>query len=206
MKKSIGMAFISSAFLLFSCNSNDKTSTTMSDSTTVMQDTTSAMNNSGATVSTDTSNMTKAQPVTDKDVMDFVKKAATAGMAEVEMGNMAANSATHQRVKDYGSMLVKDHSMAGSELKSMATANNIPVPTEVTADQKAGMEKLMNKKGNDFDKAYMDMMVKDHKKVIDEFKKASNDLNDASYKGFAAKTLPVLQKHLDSAMAIQKAL
>lgn len=44
-------------------------------------------------------------------------------------------------------------------------------------------------------------MVDDHKKDVDLFKDASESADDADLKNWAAKTLPVLQKHLD---AIQK--
>jgi putative membrane protein len=45
-------------------------------------------------------------------------------------------------------------------------------------------------------------MVNDHEKDIKEFEKAGNNLKDADVKNFAMKTLPTLQKHLDSAKAI----
>ncbi|MEO7523540.1 MAG: DUF4142 domain-containing protein, partial [Ferruginibacter sp.] len=83
---------------------------------------------------------------------------------------------------------------------------SINIQPSVMPDHKAEMDKLMIKKGSDFDKAYMDMMVKDHKKDIDEFKKASTELKEDLYRTFAAKTLPVLQKHLDSAIAIKRSL
>ncbi len=66
------------------------------------------------------------------------------------------------------------------------------------------MDMLSKKSGKDFDMDYMNMMVKDHKKDIGEYQKASGSLSDATFKNFATTTLPVLQKHLDSAMAITK--
>ena len=57
-------------------------------------------------------------------------------------------------------------------------------------------------KGEDFDKHYIDMMLNDHKEDIDEFKKEANNSNNDAFKSFAGKTLPTLQKHLDSAQAI----
>ena len=50
------------------------------------------------------------------------------------------------------------------------------------------------------------MMVDYHKEDIDEFEKCSNNSKDADLKAFAAKTLPVLRTHLDSAKAINDAL
>ena len=58
------------------------------------------------------------------------------------------------------------------------------------------------KKGKDFDKAYVNMMVDDHKKDIAEFRKCADNCSDSTIKNFAATTLPVLEKHLDSIQAI----
>ncbi|MNY10053.1 hypothetical protein D3C86_1430080 [compost metagenome] len=55
---------------------------------------------------------------------------------------------------------------------------------------------LKAKKGADFDKAYADAMVTDHKKDIAEFKKQVADGGEASLKSFASKTVPTLEHHL----------
>ena len=68
------------------------------------------------------------------------------------------------------------------------------------------MNDLKKKSGRDFDKAYMDMMVSDHKDDISLFEDNSNSAKDGDVKSFAAKTLPVLRTHLDSAQAVQKAI
>jgi putative membrane protein len=47
-------------------------------------------------------------------------------------------------------------------------------------------------------------MINDHKKDIDDFKKASKNVTDNDLKNFAVNALPVLQKHLDAIQAIQK--
>ena len=64
------------------------------------------------------------------------------------------------------------------------------------------MEDLNKKSGKDFDKAYINLMIDDHKKDVDKFKKGSTDLKDPDLKNFAAETLPVVQMHLDSIQAI----
>jgi putative membrane protein len=63
----------------------------------------------------------------------------------------------------------------------------------------AAKKKLEDKSGADFDKAYMDMMVKDHEKDVKEFEEASKDAEDSDLKAWAAKTLPTLQHHLEMA-------
>ncbi len=138
----------------------------------------------------------------DKACIDFITKAASSGMMEVELGNMAAQKAQNQRVKNFGSMMVTDHTQVNNELKSIISGKNITIPTTMSSEHQREVDRMKNKAGEAFDKAYMKMMVEDHKKDVSEFKKASTTLKNADVKGFASRTLPVLQKHLDSAQAI----
>ncbi|BAV04752.1 putative membrane protein [Filimonas lacunae] len=146
-------------------------------------------------------NVTTATPA-DKTTTDFAVEAANGGLMEVEMGKLAQTNAASQRVKDYGAMLEKDHGEANAKLKDLARRKDIVLPDSLGNDAKKHMEELSKKKGKDFDKAYMDMMVSDHNKDIDKFQKASSDVKDLDIKTFASTTLPTLQKHLDSAKAI----
>jgi putative membrane protein len=137
-----------------------------------------------------------------KDASDFAVQAANGGAMEVEMGKLAQEKAVSQRVKDFGSMMVKDHTEAGQNLKSIATNLNIALPDSLDNDAMKEMDMLKKKKGKDFDKAYVSMMLDDHKKDIADFRKCADDCSDSSIKAFASNTLPVLEKHLDSIQAI----
>jgi putative membrane protein len=143
----------------------------------------------------------------DKMDQDFVMKAASGGMMEVELGNMAQQNASSQRVKDFGSMMVRDHSKANDELMSFASRRNLMLNRDSLMNlHKSNIDALKNKTGASFDKAYMKMMVDDHKEDVEEFKKASQMCKDQECLSFASKTLPVLQTHLDSAQAINKSI
>ncbi len=144
----------------------------------------------------------KETKVVDKSTSDFVVNAASGGMMEVELGQYAQQNARSQRVKDFGSMMVTDHTKANDELKALANEQNIAIPATVSDKQQKNIDDLKKKKGAEFDKDYMKMMVDDHKSDIDDFQKAGKDLTDSTIRDFAVRTLPVLQKHLDSAQAI----
>src|SRR5262245_13538935 len=59
----------------------------------------------------------------------FAKESAVAGMAEVEFGKMAEQKGNHGKVKSFGRQMVADHTKAGNELKRIATAKGITLPT-----------------------------------------------------------------------------
>lgn len=135
---------------------------------------------------------------TNTDDADFAVEAGNGGMAEVEMGKLAATKATNPDVKKFGEMMVTDHTKANDELKALAKSKNITLPGAPGADEQKMMDDLNKKTGKDFDKAYVDMMVDDHKKDVSKFQDATKNLKDADLKAFAVKTLPVLQMHLDA--------
>src|SRR3954447_17890763 len=129
----------------------------------------------------------------------FVTKAAQGGLAEVELGQLAASKGSNDAVKQFGQKMADDHGKANDELKSLAQQKNITLPTEPDAKSKAEKSRLDKLSGDAFDKAYMAHMVKDHKKDVAEFQKESTSGKDSDVKQWAGKTLPTLQDHLKMA-------
>jgi putative membrane protein len=142
-----------------------------------------------------------------EDTNEFAMKAANGGMMEVELGRMAQEKGMSQDVKEFGSMMVADHSKANDELKTLATAKNITLPATLGEDAQEDVNELAKLSGKEFDKKYVSMMVDDHKEDVDAFKKAAEDNSiDPEIKAFAAKTLPTLQQHLDRINTIDKTM
>ena len=132
----------------------------------------------------------------------FVKEAAIGGMAEVDLGQLAASKASNPDVKQFGQRMVDDHGKANDELKSWASQKSVNLPTELDAKHKAEHAKLEKLSGDAFDRAYMTSMVADHNKDVAEFQKQSKSAKDPDLKAWAAKTLPTLQDHQKSAKEI----
>ena len=197
MKKiSIAFLFLMGTYIQ-ACNNRDENGSTDTSNTNSSKSVTdSTRGNMPA------SNSLSQPGVADKESADFVMNAASGGMLEVQLGQLAEQNAKSQRVKNFGSMMVADHSKANYELKSLASSNNIIVSATLLPDHQKHLDMMKNKSGADFDNAYMSMMVDDHKEDISEFKREANSSNNNAFKDFASKALPVLQKHLDSAQAI----
>jgi putative membrane protein len=195
---SIAFLFIAAPLLFTACNNRDENGSTDTSNTNASHSITDSTRGDKPGDTTAMANTIAPN----KESMDFVTKAASGGMLEVQLGQLAQQNAKSQRVKDFGSMMVTDHSQANDELKSLASSNNITISPTLLPDHQKHIDMMSKMKGADFDKHYMDMMVSDHKEDIDEFKKEANNSNNDAFKSFAAKTLPTLQKHLDSAQAI----
>lgn len=151
---------------------------------------------------TDTSRSAADKASNNPALKSFAMKAADGGMAEVELGRLATQKASNERVKQFGQKMVDDHSKANDALKKAASQEGLDLPADTSEKHKKLVQKLSGLSGAAFDKAYMNEMVKDHVEDVKEFEKASKAPGDSPVKSFAAATLPTLKDHLQMARDI----
>jgi putative membrane protein len=204
MKQKALLGTFLAATLLSACNgdgnsSNGSTDTTVSTTSTTVDNPT-VNDTAGSTAATPAYANT---PLTGQD-STFVLEAASGGMMEVELGNIAQQNAQSDRVKAFGAMMVRDHSQANQELKALASAKGFMLPDSIAKKHRTHVDAMRKMTGKSFDQHYMSMMVKDHNEDITKFERTSTNAADNDLKNFAAKTLPVLRTHKDSATAINK--
>lgn len=136
----------------------------------------------------------------------FVEKAATDGMLEVRLGEMAQQKAQSADVKSFGQMMVTDHTAANEKLKTIAQNLNVTVPSDLTPEQQEKADRLNGLSGAEFDREYMKLMVEDHQKAVELFEQASEGNLPNELKQFATDTLPTLEMHLERAQEIESNL
>ena len=132
--------------------------------------------------------------VSDRD-KKFVKCTAEGSLYEVKLGELAMTNGKSIEVKTHGKHMVEDHSKANSELKELAGKKGIAFPTTITDKAMKHYDKLANKRGEDFDKAYTKCMMMTHKMNICKFKKELKKGSDTDIKAWAASTLTTLENH-----------
>ena len=196
MKRNFSSIVLSCLVLgAWSCNDSGTTTSGSGDSATVQQDTIGNANNNTANLN--------ATPLSQAD-STFVMEAAVGGLTEVESGRVAQQNGMNEGVKSFGQMMITDHERANSELMSIVSSRGMTPPGTLPADKQKHIDDMKNMKGKAFDNHYVNMMVNDHQKTIDLFRKQSENGTDPQLKTFATNTLPVLQKHMDSAQALKK--
>jgi putative membrane protein len=131
-----------------------------------------------------------------------MKEAAQGGEAEVQLGQLAQQKAESPDVKAFGQRMVDDHTKANDQLKQVASQKGVTLPSQPDSKDKAEKARLEKMSGAQFDKAYMNYMVSDHKKDVADFQKEASHASDPDVKNFAQTTLPTLQSHLQQAESI----
>ena len=117
----------------------------------------------------------------DKTSQAFIKKAIEGDIAEVNIGKLAQEKGQSQGTKDFGAMLVRDHSEHEGKAEEVASEIGVKPPKGSSIGAKATYAKLKVLSGTSFDRAFAKAMIKDHEEDIRKFRKES-EKNDPAGK------------------------
>jgi len=134
----------------------------------------------------------------------FVEAAAMKSMMEMKLGQLAQQEATSTEIQELGKTIVKDHTTAAKKLERIVEKKNMDLPATLDEKHQKKVDNFTDKSGEEFDRDFINMMVKDHKKDIAMFEKAQQDVTDPNLKEYIDNTLPVLKEHLEIAENIQE--
>jgi len=157
-----------------------------------------------ADTSTDTASTINL--VVDKEDSQFAIAAANGSMTEITLGKLAIQKGKSKKIKNFGTMMVKDHGKINNKLMALIKSKKIALPMPPDPEQQKMIADLSQKSGSDFDKAYIKAMIDDHQEDVKTFTDESKKIQDPDLKAFAIKTLPVMQKHLDAINAIHDSM
>lgn len=129
-------------------------------------------------------------------------KAAQDNLAEIQLGQLAAEKATSDAVKEYGQMMVEHHTQATQELTQLARQKGLTLPTDMGEENRAKVERLSKLSGREFDSAYMQEMVNAHTQDVSLFQSQTQQGQAQDLKAWAAQKLPLLEEHLQMARSM----
>ncbi len=123
-----------------------------------------------------------------------------ADQKEIQAGKIAEKNGQSRAVKDYGAMLVKDHTAADKKVADLATKENIDLRASTPAPGANDMGTMAS--GPDFDKKFAQEMLDDHRKDLSSVTDAHNSTNDPQLKKLLGDMIPTLEKHETAAQKI----
>lgn len=135
---------------------------------------------------------------------DFVRSALQTAMAEIEMGRLAAQKASSEEVRKFGQQMVADHIRLRDSMKSIAEQIGVSPPKNLSKQDKQRMDKLQSLSGQQFDDAYITVMVKDHQNDNDDFRTEAEQTRNQALKQAAEDGNQIIAQHLQMIDQIAK--
>lgn len=125
---------------------------------------------------TDRTTADRAQEDRAPDLSEFAREAASDGMMEVRMADLAMDKARNNEVRQLAERIRRDHQQANRELEEIARAAEWDLPDRMMDEHREKLEELQNTASRNFDRQYLEMMVEDHEEAIDKFERAAERL------------------------------
>ena len=158
--------------------------------------TTPSNNNPGRSPNSPAGGQTSPNSLSSRD-RTFLMQAGQLSMMEVELGRLAVQRGSSPGVKQYGQEMVEDHTRANQELMQLAMQKKVELPTEMSTQNTAMIDRLSGLSGSRFDAAYKQAMIDSHNQAIALFQAQSQQGQDPQLKAWATQKLPNLQAHLE---------
>ncbi len=148
----------------------------------------------------------KARNYNDKPVLgnidlNLIKNGIEQELTEVKASSIAQSNSKNPKVISFANMIANDHKLTEDGLKKIEANNLVQGNDSISTSDMQRIDSISKLTDAQFDKAYLHIMIEDHRKAIKLFYDASQTKN-APIQKFTRKTLPILQMHLDSAKAI----
>jgi putative membrane protein len=131
----------------------------------------------------------------DQEDKKFATEAALKGLAHIELGKLAIQKGSDKKIKNFGTLLIKQHTKIGARLSKTATEKKIPLPVAIDTDTQKDLTQLSSYSGKAFDKAFINHMINNHETDIKFFEYASKHVADKDLKKMAQKKLLILHRH-----------
>ena len=146
-----------------------------------------------------------APALTDANIVYIV---SMANKGEIERGNIADSKGTSADVRNYGKMIVGEHTALETQAQALATKLGV-TPMAPAGDQSEAMAKQQmdvfnsTAKGAEWDKAYVDYELTYHQGLMETAKAAIAAAQNAELRALLESAAPVVQKHIDMAQAMK---
>lgn len=127
----------------------------------------------------------------------FVTNAAISDMYEIQAGEIAQKKGGSAGVKDFGKMMVADHTAMSNAMKPLIAAAGKTAPTGLDERRKGLIDNLNAAPAADFDRVYLEQQEAAHNEALSLMQGYAANGDDAGLKGAAGQAVPKIQAHLD---------
>lgn len=130
-----------------------------------------------------------------KDKM-FLRRATEGGLAQVQLGQLAATNGWSPEVKELGQKLADEHTKLNASMAVVADSIGMRLPKNLNKGDQAKYDKLKALSGEAFDKEYLACMVRDHHEDLRDFRVESQTTTDPDLKAMVEQGAKELREHL----------
>jgi putative membrane protein len=136
----------------------------------------------------------------------WLMAAGNGELKEISLGHLMMKRGKSPAVRDFASHMVMDHSKAQLQLQKLAVSKGVALPTHLGTENRELLSHLEKLRPARRDHDYIQNMVADHFEDVNDFNKEAKHGDDPDIRAWAAKTVPILRRHLQMARATARGI
>lgn len=131
---------------------------------------------------------------------EFLARVARYCLAEIQTGNMAQKQAHSVEVADFATKSVDQYTKMQSELKDLASKENVTLPTDLTLNSLNLQAELQSSPSSKvFDSFYMNGIRAYQREQLTDFRAQAQTSRDSAVKAFAVRYIPIIEASTEEA-------
>ena len=136
----------------------------------------------------------------------FMMAQLEGNMAEIQVAQLALQNGHNQAVRQFAEKMITDHSYAQKTLDQIAAVHHMQLPTVLTEQDRAILERLSQLDGPAFGRAYADSMVRAHAMMVEQLDAQLVHGQDQHINAWVQNTRPIVLQHSEIAQQLQASL
>lgn len=140
----------------------------------------------------------------DNDDISAMKQIAQSNLNEVAAGKTGVSKAQSPDVKSFAQKMIDEHTKMFEEISALAKRKDVSIPKDANMKDMAQMKLIERKSGADFDREFMEHMVKEHETALKDVEAIAAKAKDADFKAALQKATPKIKEHLEHAQRLAK--
>ncbi|HLU88352.1 MAG TPA: DUF4142 domain-containing protein [Cyclobacteriaceae bacterium] len=141
-------------------------------------------------------------PLNEQD-KNFAVDATYSNLAETRMGQLAMDKGANLSVREFGEMMVTEHTEAQDQLALIAESLDILLPDTLATEQRVLHEQLSLLEDEAFDSAYISSQITAHREAQQIFQRQIDQGLNSRLHAYASNTLLKINLHLENALDLE---
>jgi putative membrane protein len=137
------------------------------------------------------------------DAAEFIRDVGADNAMQIELAKLAEDRASSRAVRQYAEREKRDHERLQDQWVEMAKRNDMKISAKGMGPlHRDKVEQLKDVRGQNFDREYMTMMIRQHSDELSYWRKEGRDSQSPRVRELVNRGLPTLERHFEEAKQI----
>ena len=133
---------------------------------------------------------------------EFIREVGADNLLEARLAQLAESKGQSSAVKQLAQRIAADHNRLQEEWSAMASSNGQQFKPGIGKHHKTKLNELQKLSGRDFDRAYVTMVVRNHRDYIEYFEKEGRSAHSTQVRDLVNRDLPTLRSDFNQAKQV----